>query len=175
MDQSFSPPARKAGTNASSGARFRAMLMATSVRSRRPILSKPRHGIRDGTTFGNHNVCQQVPAIWSWRNLVDEDFVTLQLRIAACERYVEGALDLATKLLCLPHYLAVELMISLGYCPEVLRRTPDQRTPPLDYDAFATSQTSPLSRIGATCRPTYVRRCGFNSWVEIGSQPGRLD
>ena len=24
------------------------------------------------------------------------------------ERYVEGALDLATKLLCLPHYLAVE-------------------------------------------------------------------
>ncbi len=33
MDQSFSPPAVNAGTNASSGARFRAMLMATSVRS----------------------------------------------------------------------------------------------------------------------------------------------
>jgi hypothetical protein len=52
-------------------------------------------------------VCQQVPAIWSRRNLVDEDFVALQLRIAARERYVEGALDLATKLLCLPHDLAV--------------------------------------------------------------------
>ena len=66
-------------------------------------------------------------------------------------------------------------MISQGCCPEVLRRTPDQRTPRFDYDAFATSQTSPLPRKGATYRPTHLRRCGFNSCVEIGSQPGRLD
>jgi len=27
----------------------------------------------------------------------------------------------------------------------------------------------------ATCRPADLRRCGFNLWVEIGSQPGQLD
>jgi hypothetical protein len=49
-----------------------------------------------------------MPAIWSRRNLIDKDFVAMQLRIAARERYVESTLDLATELLCLPHYLAVE-------------------------------------------------------------------
>jgi hypothetical protein len=62
-------------------------------------------------------------------------------------------------------------LIFLSCCPEVLRRTPDQRTPPLDYDAFATSQSSPLPRIGKTCRSARLRRCGFNSPVENGSQP----